>query len=254
VTRPTVLELFAGIGGLSLGLERAGFHVVGQVEINPFARSILTKHWPEVPKHDDVKTALAWWLSEPRPRVDCVAGGYPCQPDSNAGMRKGTDDDRWLWPEFARVVHGLQRAQGDGPRYVIGENVGGHITGGLRFVLRDLERLGYTARAGTIRACEVGAPHPRSRVFVVADSNSLDGPAGVGSGEGRPVRGGDGSPRTWPDPTDWILAATSGDRGVADGLPRGVDVARVTALGNAVVPAVGDHIGRLVLSGAWRDV
>jgi DNA (cytosine-5)-methyltransferase 1 len=234
VTGPTVLELFAGIGGLSLGLERAGFHVVGQVEINPFARSILTKHWPEVPKHDDVKTALAWWLSEPRPRVDCVAGGYPCQPDSVAGKRAGTDDARWLWPEFARIVHALR------PRYVIGENVLGHRNRGLRFVLRDLERLGYTAAAGHVRACEMGAPHPRPRLFVLAYAHGAGRPPRSGMGPAGPATVGAG----W-----W--ATEPGVGRVADGVPHKVD--RVTALGNAVVPAVAEHIGRLVLSGAWRD-
>jgi DNA (cytosine-5)-methyltransferase 1 len=236
-----VLELFAGIGGMTLGLERAGFRCIGQVEINPFSRQVLAKHWPEVPRHDDVRTAITWWDSEPRPRVDCIAGGYPCQPDSTAGKRLGTDDERWLWPEMARVIHALQ------PRYVIGENVDGHRSGGLRFVLRDLDRLGYTATAGTIRACEVGAPHPRPRVFVVAHANSVDGPAGLGAGQGWPLRNLDGEPRTWPDPSGWILATPPRSRGVADGVPAGLDAARIKALGNAVVPAVAEHIGRLTI-------
>lgn len=169
MTSPTVLELFAGIGGLSLGLERAGFHVVGQVEKNPYCRAVLEKHWPGVPRHDDVKTAIGWWLGEPRPHVDALAAGYPCQPESNAGKRQSTEDDRWLWPEFARMIHALRTVQKEGPRYVIGENTMGHRTRGLRFVLRDLERLGYTARAGIVAADEVGAPHERKRIFVVAE-------------------------------------------------------------------------------------
>ncbi|WBC17731.1 DNA cytosine methyltransferase [Micromonospora sp. WMMA1998] len=223
-----VLELFAGIGGLSLGLQRAGMRIVGHVEINPFCRAVLHKHWPEVPCHDDVRTAAAWWRSTVRPPVDVVAGGYPCQPDSLAGPRRGTDDDRWLWPEMARVIHALR------PRYVIGENVLGHRTRGLRFVLRDLEDLGYTARAGVVRACEMGAPHPRPRLFVLAHTNS----------PGRPAR-------RWMEPTRtapvrasrWPAEPRVGR--VVDGLPRRVD--RVTALGNAVVPAVAEHIGRIIL-------
>ncbi|MEO3926937.1 DNA cytosine methyltransferase [Micromonosporaceae bacterium B7E4] len=223
-----VLELFAGIGGLSLGLQRAGMRIVGHVEINPFCRAVLHKHWPEVPCHDDVRTATTWWRSRPRPRVDVVAGGYPCQPDSVAGPRLATDDPRWLWPHMAEVIAALQ------PRYVIGENVLGHRTRGLRYVLRDLQRLGYATRAGIVRACEMGAPHPRSRLFVLAHT---DGP-------GRPARG-------WLEPAGTAAVRTGrwpaepGVGRVVDGLPGRVD--RVTALGNAVVPAVAEHIGRIVL-------
>jgi len=157
-----VLELFAGIGGISLGFDWSGVHVVGQVEIDPFAQRVLSRHWPGVPRHDDVRTALDWWRSEPRPVVDIVAGGYPCQPESTAGRRRGTEDARWLWPEFASIVDELR------PTYVLGENVVGHRTRGLRFVLADLDQLGYTARAGIISAAEVGAPHIRKRIFVLA--------------------------------------------------------------------------------------
>lgn len=240
-----VLELFAGIGGLSLGLQRAGMRIIGHVELNPFCRAILHKHWPEVPSHDDVRTAVAWWTGAVRPPVHVIAGGYPCQPDSIAGKRAGTEDERWLWPAMARVVHSLK------PRWVIGENVDGHRSGGLRFVLRDLERLGYSPTVGTIRACEVGAPHARARVFVVAYTNSLDGTPRLGGGQqGKQAQilGHDGRTRSWADPTDWVLAATSPDRGMADGIPAGLDAARVTALGNAVVPQVGEHIGRIVIA------
>lgn len=157
-----VLELFAGIGGISLGFDWSGVHVVGQVEIDPFACRVLARHWPGVPRHDDVRTALDWWRSETRPMVDIVAGGYPCQPESTAGRRRGTEDARWLWPEFACIVDGLR------PTYVLGENVVGHRTKGLRFVLADLHELGYTARAGIVSAAEVGAPHIRKRIFVLA--------------------------------------------------------------------------------------
>lgn len=115
-----VLELFAGIGGLSLGLQRAGMRIVGNVEINPYCRAVLARHWPEVPSHDDVRTATTWWRSRPRPRVDVVAGGYPCQPESLAGKRRGTDDPRWRWPHIANLIDQLR------PTYVIGENVLGN--------------------------------------------------------------------------------------------------------------------------------
>lgn len=214
--------------------------VVGQVEIDPFRRAVLSKHWPGVPKHDDVRTAVEWWRSEPRPVVDVVAGGYPCQPESLAGRRLGHDDERWLWPDFARVVHAIR------PRYVIGENVMGHRTRGLRFVLRDLERLGYVARAGAISACAVGAPHTRSRLFVLAYAHGArrDG-----------WRGLDGS--GWPNAADrarW--QATPRIRRVADGLRRRLDgrqVDRLRALGDAVVPAMAEAIGQLVMVGAGEN-
>ena len=157
-----VLELFAGIGGISLGFDWSGVDVVGQVELDPFARRVLARHWPGVPRHDDVRTALDWWRSETRPVVDIVAGGYPCQPESTAGRRRGTEDARWLWPEFACIVDSLR------PTYVLGENVVGHRTRGLRFVLADLAELGYAARAGIVSAAEVGAPHIRKRIFILA--------------------------------------------------------------------------------------
>lgn len=113
MTELNVLSLFAGIGGLELGLERAGMTTVGQVELDPFCRQVLAKHWPEVPRHDDVRTAVQWWRGEARPRVDVVCGGFPCQPVSLMGKRKAQDDARWGWPWFADVVRGLR------PRYVV---------------------------------------------------------------------------------------------------------------------------------------
>lgn len=279
-----VLELFAGIGGMGLGLERAGMHVVGQVEIDPFCQRVLAKHWPGVPRHDDVRTTVAWWLSEPRPPVDIIAGGYPCQPESLAGRRRGVDDERWLWPDMARVIHAIR------PRYVIGENVMGHRTGGLRFVLRDLERLGYAARAGIVAASEVGAPHQRKRIFVLAEyvanterdarqqwgtdhaSQSARGwhanRGDLGSDvadprrEGRPSRRGERgveaskptgeSRRTGIElvGSGWGAAEPNVGR-VAYGIPNRVD--RLRTLGNAVVPQVAEFVGRLLLDGCWLD-
>jgi len=160
-----VLELFAGIGGLGLGLERAGMTVVGQVEIDPFCQRVLAKHWPEVSRHDDVHTATTWWHSRPRPHVDLVAGGFPCQPASEAGPRLGTDDPRWLWPAMADAVADLR------PEWVVWENVPGLLTRGLDIVHADLVRLGYRHRVGWATACAVGAPHTRKRLFGVAHTD-----------------------------------------------------------------------------------
>jgi len=233
-----VLELFAGIGGMSLGLQRVGMRIVGHVEINPFCRAVLHKHWPEVPAHDDVRTAATWWHSKPRPRVDVVAGGYPCQGESTMGKRLGDADPRWLWPAMADVIHALR------PTYVIGENVLGHRTRGLGRVLADLADLGYTARAGVVRACEVGAPHPRARLFVLAHTQGSRCPPGCF--EPRRDHPAAGHPQERPEhpgPDRWPTEPAV-DR-VAYGLPDRVD--RLGALGNAVLPTVAEHMGRIVL-------
>lgn len=240
--RLNVLSLFAGIGGLELGLERAGMTTVGQVELNPFCQRVLAKHWPEVPKHDDVRTTVEWWRSKPRPRVGVVAGGFPCQPVSEAGQRLAQKDARWLWPAMAEVVADLE------PEWVIGENVPGLLKQGLSDVYRDLRQLGYRVRVGTLSACSVGAPHTRSRVFVLAHSMRLgcdqgrDQPAAIGSGEAIATPGQRWFPAT-ERPTGW--ETEPGMARVANGVPGGMD--RIRSLGNAVVPAVSEHIGRLIM-------
>lgn len=155
------LSLFAGIGGFDLGLERAGMACVGQVEIDPWCRKVLEKHWPKVPRHDDVKTFTkeAW---EGWETPDVVCGGYPCQPFSFAGSRAGESDPRHLWPEFARVLRGLR------PRYALLENVAGHLSLGFEHVLGDLAALGYDAEWAVFPASAFGAWHKRDRLFVVA--------------------------------------------------------------------------------------
>lgn len=232
-----VLSLFAGIGGLDLGLERAGMTVVGQVELDPFCRRVLAKHWPEVPRHDDVRTCVDWWRAEPRPPVHVVAGGFPCQPVSQAGRKLAQADPRWLWPAMLDVVRAVR------PEWVIAENVPGLRLRGLATVLDDLAAAGYRARAGEISACEVGAPHPRRRLFVLAHTES----AGCGTGrtvrdeaaradDPRSHRPGPQRRHRWPP--------EPGVGRVAYGVPAGVD--RRRALGNAVVPAVGEYVGRLI--------
>lgn len=134
------LSLFSGIGGLDLGLDRAGMTCVGQVEIDPFCRKVLAKHWPEVPRHDDVRTAVEWWLGESRPAVDVVAGGFPCQPVSNAGLRLAQQDPRWGWPATYVVIRELR------PRFAILENVPGLLRRGMGDVLGDLAESGYDAQ------------------------------------------------------------------------------------------------------------
>jgi DNA (cytosine-5)-methyltransferase 1 len=241
-----ILSLFSGIqaGGLDLGLELAGMTVVGQVEIDPFCQRVLAKHWPEVLRHDDVRTCVEWWRSEPRPAVHAVVGGFPCQPFSSAGRRRGTADERWGWPWMADVVRAVR------PFYVLVENVANLLADRDAFgwLLGDLADLGFDAEWGVLSACAMGAPHVRERLFVVAYSHGCHGKAGLGLGQGRPVPAGHRGPRPWADPVDGLLEATRRSGRVADGVPRRLEPARVRALGNAVVPQVAEHIGRLILA------
>lgn len=242
INAPTVLELFAGIGGLSLGLERAGFRVVGQVELDPFCRKVLARHWPEVPRHDDVRTAPAWWASRPRPRVDVVAGGFPCQPFSGAGRRGGTADERWGWPWMLDVLRVLR------PRVVLVENVAALLDDRDAFgtILADLATLGMDAQWGVLSACALGAPHTRSRLFVVAHTHSEHGQTRLAGRQQDPVQARNRSTGPWADPVDGLLEATRRSPRMAHGIPDPLEPHRVRALGNAVVPAVAQHIGHLI--------
>tara|TARA_Y100001968_G_scaffold327683_1_gene373221 strand:- start:1069 stop:2127 length:1059 start_codon:yes stop_codon:yes gene_type:complete len=158
-----VLDLFSGIGGFSLGLEWAGMSTVAMCEKDPYCRKILTKHWPDLTIHEDIRNLDG---KEYRNSIDLVAGGFPCQPFSVAGKRKGADDDRHLWPEMLRVIKEAK------PRWVIGENVFGFINMALDDVQADLEREHYEVRKFVLPAVAVDAKHRRDRIFLVAYSNS----------------------------------------------------------------------------------
>ena len=150
-------SLFAGIGGLDLGFERAGWRCAWQVERDEFCTRVLEKHWPSVPRFSDVREVGAANLE----RVDLVCGGFPCQPWSSAGKRGGTDDDRHLWPEMARIVSELR------PRWVVGENVLGLFGPQLDSCAADLEGEGYTVWPVVLPACGFDAPHRRERIFIL---------------------------------------------------------------------------------------
>jgi DNA (cytosine-5)-methyltransferase 1 len=154
----TVGSLFSGIGGLDLGLERAGMNVIWQSEIDPYASRVLAKHWPEVPNYGNIKNIR--WRDVVRPDVIC--GGYPCQPFSTAGKRQGTDDPRHLWPWVREAISELR------PQYAILENVRGHVSLGLSTVLGEMASIGYDAEWQIVSAASVGAPHRRDRVIIVA--------------------------------------------------------------------------------------
>ena len=153
-------SLFAGIGGIDLGLERAGMTCAWQVEIAPWCRKVLAKHWPDVRRYEDVK-AVGGDTLEP---VALIAGGFPCQDVSVAGQRAGIQDGNrsGLWSEFHRIIRELR------PRYVFVENVPGLLTNGMGRVLGDLADIGYDAEWEVLSAADVGAPHLRKRVFIVA--------------------------------------------------------------------------------------
>lgn len=270
-----VLSLFSGIGGLKLGLERAGMTTVGQVEIDPFCRRVLAKHWPEVPRHDDVRTAVEWWQSEDRPRVDVICGGFPCQDISNAGLREGIEGQRsGLWVKLRDTVRHVR------PRYVVLENVAAILARGLDVVAGDLAEIGYDLEWDCVPAEAVGAPHQRDRWWGIAypqrqqlrlepvtesrrggqafaRSNGSHGPVAHSDRIGWHGWSGPLGSTRWPEPADGGWWSTEPDVGrVVDGLSRRVDGRRprLKALGNAVVPQVAEHVGRLLVAAEARSV
>lgn len=162
------LSFFAGIGGFDLGLERAGHECVGQVEIDPYAIRVLERPWPDVPRFGDVRTLDASEL----PDAELWCGGFPCQPFSVAGKRGAADDERDLWPAWFRLI-ALRR-----PRWIFGENVPGLLSaeGGKAWgrVVRDLASVGYVGEWTVLAARDVGAPHRRERLWIVAHLPDTD--------------------------------------------------------------------------------
>lgn len=264
----TVGSLFSGIGGLDLGLERAGMTVLWQSEIDPYACRVLQKHWPHVPNLGDVRT-INW---ETVPYVDVIAGGYPCQPFSLAGDRRGADDPRHLWPYMATAIRRVR------PRFALLENVAGHLTLGFGTVLGELAACGYDAQWDCIPAAAVGAPHRRDRLFVIA-TRRPDPHADTGRQPGGAEHGETQGVRPWPspmaDPDDTRLEGRFGTEisgrtttnrlgptpsprprprepweaepdicRMVDGIPYRMD--RLRGLGNAVVPQVAEYLGRII--------
>ena len=175
----THLDLFSGIGGFALAARWAGFETVQFVENEPFCQQVLAKNFKGVPIHGDIKTFKATGLVSPF----LLSGGYPCQPFSQAGKRRGSSDDRHLWPEMFRIIQECR------PTWVLAENVSGHIKLGLQEVLTDLESEGYDTQTFHIGAVAQDAPHRRKRIWIVSNSNS-----GLSNRKGEEICTGRNSP------------------------------------------------------------
>lgn len=254
-------SLFSGIGGLDLGLENAGIEILWQCESDPYCRNILHRHWPDIPCFTNVKK-----IGRDVEPVDLLCGGFPCQSVSSAGRRTGERDERWLWPEFHRVIELLR------PEWVLIENVQGLRTRGLQSVLEGLAGSGYDAEWDCLPASAFGAPHLRYRLFIVAypggelsrgerprvfkdgwwdhfeGSDYIASHAAISRQERLPrakfkkrkitvTRAGITHGRSWP-------LEPRVDR-MAYGVPYFME--RTRALGNAVVPRVAEWIGHRII-------
>ena len=159
-----VLDLFSGIGGFSIGLEKVGFETVAFCEIEPYCQAVIRKHWPDTPIYNDVRSVNADRLAaDGHDGIDVITAGFPCQDISIAGHGAGLDGERsGLWSEVARIVGEIR------PRWVMLENVAALLGRGMGRVIGDLAAIGYDAQWEVISASAVGAPHRRQRVWIVA--------------------------------------------------------------------------------------
>ena len=279
-----ILDLFSGLGGFSLGLERTGnFETIAFCDNDKYSNLVLQKHWKGVKIYNDVKEITKEKLESDGVELpDIITGGFPCQPFSVAGKQKGTSDDRHLWPEMFRIIQELK------PRWVIGENVKGlvNLQDGMVFetVCTDLEGEGYEVRAFNIPAAGVGAPHRRERIWIVGHSkhdgsstskiergdNEINAGTQEGTNSSSEFKRTSGSTNDGNVPnTDRTRLQrlgsehklrnsekeeqTSGhswwhvepDVGrVAHGVPGRVH--RLKALGNSIVPKIAEEIGRAI--------
>jgi DNA (cytosine-5)-methyltransferase 1 len=249
-TKLKVLDLFSGIGGFSLGLERTGgFETVAFCEIDPFCRRVLAKHWPEVKQYDDVRTLTADQLAADGIAVDVICGGFPCQDISLAGLELGMEGERsGLWSEIARLSSELR------PQFLLVENVTNLLAGerGAWFsrVLGDLAAIGYDAEWHCISASDFAAPHRRSRVWIVANPHGNSHPDfGAAAAKFPFSEGIEGWGRRLDElgPSDGLQRDSSyaGIRRAVHGIPDWAH--RLRALGNAVVPQIPELIGNAIL-------
>ena len=242
----SVFDLFSGIGGMTLGLERTGgFRTIAFCEIDPRARKVLAQHWPDIPIFEDVRT-----IEHERSDARVICGGFPCQDVSNAnaawGECSGLAGERsGLWRELLRAIRVVR------PDFAIVENVAALLGNGLGEVLGDLAEIGYDAEWCCVRACDIGAPHERDRIYIIAYPIGSRGPRLVTSkdfGEtgswglrgaedlqsiaSAPFERGD----RWPQP---LL------RRMDDGLSGRMD--RLHQIGNSLLPQIPEIIGNAIL-------
>lgn len=244
-----VLDLFSGIGGFSLGLERAGMRTVAFCEIEPFARRVLAKHWPKVPIYDDVRRLTADALRRDGIAIDLICGGFPCQDVSIANVRGiGLDGSRsGLWSEYARLIGEFR------PRFVIVENVAELLNRGMGRVLGALAALRYDAEWGVFRGFDFGLPFVGKRVWIVA-TPSRQRREGRFEYIGPLIRQAAASAKRRNETVrarreleaDLIGLRTD------DGLSVSMERCRVYGLGNAVTPIVPEIIGRAILAAEAR--
>lgn len=275
-----VLDLFSGIGGFSLGLERAGMTTVAFCEIDPFCRQVLKKHWPDVPIYEDVTKLSKEQLDADGIGVDLICGGFPCQDISEAGHRTGIEGARsGLWKQYARLVGEIR------PSYIIVENVSELLVSAIGVVLGDLAEIGYDCEWHSIPAANIGADHLRERIWIIAyptlartAQSELCGrqqcQAQVGKDAAQDYADPDGTRLAWGlspvtigedarNISAWLGLAISSappfppiNRTCSpvlgrneNGIPGRVD--RIKSLGNAVVPQIPELIGRAIMAAQY---
>jgi len=230
----THLSLFTGIGGLDRAAEMAGLTTVGQCEWADYPTRVLEKHWPDVPRWRDIRTLTGedFYARTGLRTVDVLSGGFPCQPFSVAGQRRGKEDDRYLWPEMLRVIREIR------PAWIVGENVENAVRMVLDDIIDDLEGINYTAQAFVVSAYCSGAWYDGKRIFIVAAANDGGAPVWRNAqfrANARADGGRDHYGRRAAEPhARERRQVESRPYGVLDGVPNRVD--RNNCLGNAVNP------------------
>ena len=262
----SVLDLFSGIGGFSLGLESTGkFKTIGFCEKDKFCQKVLQKHWPDTPIYEDIKK-----LDGTKIKADVITGGFPCQSISIAGKQKGKNDDRFLFPEMLRVIKETQA------RWVIGENVQNllNISNGeiLQGIHNDLETIGYEVQTFSISASSQGAWHKRQRIWIIANTNTRLSfrenkeiqTRGITSNNGSTNVANSNNIRTQVQTkgkhTSFKMFGSQSKKSwwktfsefyrIPDGLQYGLDkdrTNRIKALGNAIVPQIATEIGKAII-------
>lgn len=244
-----LLDLFAGIGGFSLAAHWMGWETVAFVERDGYAQKVLAKNFPGIPIYDDVRTFNGNGFT-----ADIVCGGFPCQDISTAGKQAGITGERsGLWTELHRIIGEIR------PRFAVVENVAALLHNGMGVVLGDLSEIGYDAEWRVFSACELGFPHARERVFIVAYPHSESGPLRILDRYCREVAGRNETSEKWG--TDWFKSemVSSPDSlvhawveqfsqsplvRVDDGIPEGLH--RLRCAGNSIVPQIAFEIFRAI--------